>query len=216
MQLYEFNDKTYSTLSNDSWMPFYLRTSLDHYNITFRCPWLCVGDFNEIFYESEKIGGTDRNESSMRAFRETCTDCVLRDLGYRGPRFTWWNNRDEEARIRCRLDRAMATQDWSAKFPRMVVFTESLGALDHLVLRSIPLKDVQDRIKEKQKELQDAYVEEVSLLANQRIKVLQKEVQRLAREKELVLAHIQPCITVDMNEVLAADITLEEVRLVLF
>lgn len=72
---------------------------------------MCLGDFNEIFYDSEKLGGVDKSESQIKAFREGCKDCGLRDLGYRGPRYTWWNNREEEVHIRCHLDRALANDE---------------------------------------------------------------------------------------------------------
>jgi hypothetical protein len=35
------------------------------------CPWLCVGDFNEITTADEKKGGVIRREGHMGKFRET-------------------------------------------------------------------------------------------------------------------------------------------------
>lgn len=43
--------------------------------------WLCLGDFNEIAYQTEKVGGRIRNEAQMRAFRATLSNCLLNDLG---------------------------------------------------------------------------------------------------------------------------------------
>ncbi|EOX93205.1 Uncharacterized protein TCM_002043 [Theobroma cacao] len=39
-----------------------------------QCPWVCLGDFNEIFYDNEKSSGADRSVSQMKAFREACED----------------------------------------------------------------------------------------------------------------------------------------------
>jgi hypothetical protein len=39
------------------------------------------------------------------------------DLGYRGASYTWNNNRDDEANIQGRLDRALATSAWLDWFP---------------------------------------------------------------------------------------------------
>jgi hypothetical protein len=55
--------------------------------------WVCVGDFNEILDLTEKFGGGGRPRGQMEAFKQTLEDCYLYDLGYRGPRFTWNNNR---------------------------------------------------------------------------------------------------------------------------
>lgn len=38
----------------------------------FDTPWLYFGDFNEILYPSEKIGGNDRNLNMISEFRNAC------------------------------------------------------------------------------------------------------------------------------------------------
>lgn len=40
----------------------------------YNMPWLCMGDFSEVFYASEKEGGIERNEVRMRDFRNVCAD----------------------------------------------------------------------------------------------------------------------------------------------
>lgn len=47
-------------------------------------PWLVCGDFNEIFYAHEKIGGALRDERRMYLFRETFDFFQLKDVGSRG------------------------------------------------------------------------------------------------------------------------------------
>lgn len=48
-------------------------------------PWLVCGDFNEILYSYEKVGGTPREERIMLDFRNVLEECQLMDIGYSGP-----------------------------------------------------------------------------------------------------------------------------------
>ncbi|KAK3230768.1 hypothetical protein Dsin_002649 [Dipteronia sinensis] len=56
-------------------------------------PWVCMGDFNEILCDKEKMGGIRKNWKDMLDFREVLEDCNLEDMGYIGPCFTWSNKR---------------------------------------------------------------------------------------------------------------------------
>nr|POE61708.1 hypothetical protein CFP56_51913 [Quercus suber] len=51
-------------------------------------PWLCIGDFNEIMSDAEKMGGNPRARKQMERFKEAMNRCHFRDLGYVGSRFT--------------------------------------------------------------------------------------------------------------------------------
>ena len=72
-------------------------------------PWLCVGDFNEIFKVEEKLGGALRKERQMKDFRAALDFCGLRDLGYVGSPFMRCNNQFDGVVICIRLDRGVAT-----------------------------------------------------------------------------------------------------------
>ncbi|KAG8474051.1 hypothetical protein CXB51_034160 [Gossypium anomalum] len=48
-------------------------------------PWLVSGDFNVFFNEEEKKGGSKRIVASCPVFQQS----ELKDLGFKGPRFTW-------------------------------------------------------------------------------------------------------------------------------
>ena len=52
-------------------------------------PWLVVGDFNEIRFQSEKEGGAPRPNWQMARFNESINFCGLKEVGFVGPIFTW-------------------------------------------------------------------------------------------------------------------------------
>lgn len=60
-------------------------------------PWLGLVDFNEVLHLYEKWGGKDRLEKQMEVFRSVLVE--LRDLGFSGTPFTWFNNRDGDNQI---------------------------------------------------------------------------------------------------------------------
>ncbi|XP_073133915.1 uncharacterized protein [Henckelia pumila] len=68
-------------------------------------PLLIGGDFNEICYESEKLGGNRRPTSQMEEFRNVLDICNLQSLHCSGDLFTWANRQQNEALIFERLDR---------------------------------------------------------------------------------------------------------------
>ena len=71
----------------DSWS---LLRNLSHH---FSLPWICIGDFNEILRAEEKQGWLDRLDRQMQGFRDALDFCSLKDLGYTGFPFTWYNQR---------------------------------------------------------------------------------------------------------------------------
>jgi hypothetical protein len=60
---------------------------------TFDAPWLCIGDFNSVLSQSDKLGGRPVNNSSTRYFRSSVDQLGMIDLGFAGNPFTWCNNR---------------------------------------------------------------------------------------------------------------------------
>ena len=101
-------------------------------NDKIKLPWLCAGDFNEIMYSKEKKGGPPRNRRQMENFRSALADCGLRDLGFRGDKFTWRNNSfDARHYVKERLDRAVATREWCEHFPAYKVINGDPRHSDH-------------------------------------------------------------------------------------
>ncbi|KAF5443558.1 hypothetical protein F2P56_036105, partial [Juglans regia] len=95
-------------------------------------PWLVGGDFNELLHFNEKRGGRPRSENQMEAFRNVIFDCSLRDLGFRGPKYTWCNGRAGSRAISERLDRFLGNNQFCALFPQFVVRHGMAAYSDHL------------------------------------------------------------------------------------
>jgi hypothetical protein len=95
-------------------------------------PWLCCGDFNEILFNYEKVGGDARSENCMVKFREALEDCGLHDLGFVGDAFTWRNHHhNATSYTKERLDRAVANSEWRARFPLVRVINGEPRHSDH-------------------------------------------------------------------------------------
>ncbi|CAL1384971.1 unnamed protein product [Linum trigynum] len=77
-------------------------------------PWLITGDFNSISRSWEKQGGAGFCFAKARAFNSCIEDCGLIDLGFSGPKFTWFT---KGSRIKERLDRSLCNIDWQQQFP---------------------------------------------------------------------------------------------------
>ena len=96
-------------------------------------PWLCVGDFNEIVQDNEKLGGVLRLVKQMEDFQDVIHACGLMELPYSGPRFTWIRKRHSEI-IAERLDMGLATKGWMDKFPFSKEDYIAVVSSDHLLL----------------------------------------------------------------------------------
>ncbi|XP_038977767.1 uncharacterized protein LOC120108255 [Phoenix dactylifera] len=98
-------------------------------------PTLVVGDFNCILCPDDKRGGRAYSDSvDRREFREFMGRNGLVDLGFSGPRFTWCNNQQGQARVWERIDRAIASADWIQRFPAYQVSHLARIASDHCPL----------------------------------------------------------------------------------
>jgi exonuclease III len=109
-------------------------------------PWLCLGDFNEVLFPSEKQGGQAKSQACMEKFREALEFCGLDDLGYSGDPYTWRNNSlDASMYIRERLDRAVASMDWRLHFPGYKVINGDPRHSDHRPIIVLLEPEIQQR-----------------------------------------------------------------------
>ena len=94
-------------------------------------PWLCIGDFNEILRREEQIGPNERDEAQMTGFREAVDLCNLADIGYIGLDWTFEKKVHGGHYCRVRLDRALASPEWSAMFPYATLRHLQAAKSDH-------------------------------------------------------------------------------------
>lgn len=57
----------------------------------------------------------------MKEFRDTLDECSFTDLGYEGPKFTWFKCLSRGTRVWERLDKAVANLEWLTLFPGSLV-----------------------------------------------------------------------------------------------
>ncbi|XP_022841874.1 uncharacterized protein LOC111365549 [Olea europaea var. sylvestris] len=93
--------------------------------------WLVFGDFNEILSNEEKWGGRDRPRQQLENFQHMFLECELRDLGFKGPYYTWYNGRHDTNQIFERLDRFIANDSWCRLFTQAMVTHGSTTYSDH-------------------------------------------------------------------------------------
>ncbi|KAF8055343.1 hypothetical protein N665_1297s0002 [Sinapis alba] len=93
--------------------------------------WFMTGDFNEITGNHEKRGGGRRRlESSFLPFRIMLENCGMIDFPYKGNSFSWVGKR-RSGKVKCKLDRAVANEEWHALFNHSVVEFLQLWGSDH-------------------------------------------------------------------------------------
>ncbi|XP_075660868.1 uncharacterized protein LOC142630717 [Castanea sativa] len=97
-------------------------------------PWMCIGDFNAILHSHEKQSIRPPPYSQMDEFKGALECCHLSDLGFVSYPFTWNNKQPGSANTRQRLDRAVATKSWKARFSARIVTHLFSHASDHVPL----------------------------------------------------------------------------------
>lgn len=101
-------------------------------------PWVCLGEFNEILSIDEKRGGRQRPERQIQQFKDALDDCGLMDLGFKGPKFTWFRRNGNGAGIFERLDCGVANPAWINTFHEGYIQHLTAASSDHrpIVLRT--------------------------------------------------------------------------------
>lgn len=94
-------------------------------------PWVCIGDFNDILHQWEKVGKRPVQSYRLHSFRELLHDCALMDLETKSCAYTWVNNRNGEEVVKERLDRALCTIEWRLKYSEAEVLALPAIGSDH-------------------------------------------------------------------------------------
>jgi hypothetical protein len=104
---------------------------LKHIRSSSALPWVCIGDFNEVLFRSEYEGVQERRFAQMEGFREMTDVCGLYDLGFEGRKWTYEKRVIGGSYCRVHLDRALATPDWSTRYPMATVTNMAAATSDH-------------------------------------------------------------------------------------
>ncbi|KAF5444778.1 hypothetical protein F2P56_033883 [Juglans regia] len=70
----------------------------------------------------------------MDAFRALVYKCHLKDLGYEGVPYTWFNKRGPQDSISERLDRCLANRKWCNLFPYASVIHGTVAHSSHILI----------------------------------------------------------------------------------
>lgn len=104
-------------------------------------PWICFGDYNEIMWTCEKMGGRTLSQNHERFLLNFMNRMELVDLGYKGQVFTWSGRRGEGLLVQERLDRCLIDVAWQETWPCSVATHLPTIGLDHCpILLEIEVK----------------------------------------------------------------------------
>ena len=93
--------------------------------------WLCIGDFNQVLCHEDKFSFNTRSIVGADSFLNTINDLELCELKAKGQRFTWMNEREDEAFVMEKLDRAFASVEWVNKYPYYALYNHPILRSDH-------------------------------------------------------------------------------------
>jgi hypothetical protein len=96
-------------------------------------PWLCLGDFNKVATNFEKLGGGAKFDAHLCRFQSALEFCELTYLDYKGPKYTWTNCRDGKNFIKEKLDRGMANSGWRDLYPDATIEVKAVTTSDHAI-----------------------------------------------------------------------------------
>ncbi|XP_019166949.1 PREDICTED: uncharacterized protein LOC109162719 [Ipomoea nil] len=97
-------------------------------------PWVMIGDFNDLLFQSEKRGGNPHPESLLHGFGETIEECGLAQMPMTGYPFTWEKRKGTPNWIEERLDKVLANQSWRENVPDASVQNILTRQSDHSAL----------------------------------------------------------------------------------
>jgi hypothetical protein len=83
----------------------------------YQSSWMVLGDFNEVQWDFEHLPARHRPDRQMAEFCEILAHCDLHDLGLSSLPWTYDNMQKGSKNVRVRLDRAVASLEWTQLFP---------------------------------------------------------------------------------------------------
>ncbi|KAL9674974.1 hypothetical protein QQ045_003173 [Rhodiola kirilowii] len=98
----------------------------------FSGSWICLGDFNCVRDQSEKLHGLRVREVDTRDLRNLLARTCLQDIPASGYHYTWSNNHANSAeRIWCKLDRMLGNDKWFEEMDGAQALFLPPGISDH-------------------------------------------------------------------------------------
>lgn len=83
--------------------------------------WVCLGDFNDILDNHDKVGGNLKSHTQLDIGRQCVNSCGLTYFGYVGYPYTWTNGRRGDESLQCRLDRVYGIEEF---YNRLIISSE--------------------------------------------------------------------------------------------
>ncbi|XP_074291748.1 uncharacterized protein LOC141618543 [Silene latifolia] len=106
-------------------------SALEHYISTLDSHFLILGDFNQIEFLDDKLGGSQGTPYGAQAFSEWKARNGLSDVAFKDPKYTWCNHRKGHGRVYERLDKCLASSSWQSHFPNTGIKHLPIQASDH-------------------------------------------------------------------------------------
>ena len=109
----------------------YLWDELSRLHTTSTSPWMCIGDFNEILSQEEKIGLRPHCPNKIHLFKQFVDEAGLMDMEIKGCRFTWMSNPRNGFITKERIDRLLVNWEWRQIYPNAIVTATPPISSDH-------------------------------------------------------------------------------------
>ncbi|XP_074300304.1 uncharacterized protein LOC141631545 [Silene latifolia] len=99
--------------------------------VVFNHPFMILSDFNQVEFESDKLSKNTRAISGAYDFNIWRVSNELVDIPFKGPRYTWCNNRKGDKRVYERIDQELGSKDWFSLFPNIATKHYHIQILDN-------------------------------------------------------------------------------------
>ncbi|XP_074266604.1 uncharacterized protein LOC141589883 [Silene latifolia] len=104
---------------------------IEHWISRMDSQFILLGDFNQVEFREDKLGGNKGSIFGAQLFSEWKVRNSLSDIAYKGPKFTWCNNRKGHKRIYERIDKGLASPLWYSLFPNSDIKHLPIQCSDH-------------------------------------------------------------------------------------
>ncbi|XP_074301549.1 uncharacterized protein LOC141632948 [Silene latifolia] len=104
---------------------------IEHWISRMDSQFILLGDFNQVEFREDKLGGNKGSIFGAQFFSEWKVRNSLSNIAYKGPKFTWCNNRKGYKRIYERIDKGLVFPLWYSLFPNSGIKHLPIQCSDH-------------------------------------------------------------------------------------